>query len=58
MDTVLAYCETCQTEVEALGAYLGRDEDGDHQYELLTGNDWEASSHINDGHDLSVPQEG
>ncbi len=35
MDTLTAYCQTCDVEAEVFGYWIGHDEDGRDQWELV-----------------------
>lgn len=52
---VLFYCEDCKTHIEVVADYLGRDEDGLSEYEILHGAGPEDDRHIDARHDLSLP---
>lgn len=52
--TITVRCEDCDTDIEAIAVWIGHDEDGFDDYELLQGADTDDDTHIADRHDLSI----
>lgn len=51
--TITLHCEDCHTDIEAIAVWVGHDEDGWDDYEVLHGADPADDIHIDNYHDLS-----
>lgn len=55
MTDLILWCEDCNTSVEVVATFLGPDEDGREQYEIIQGAEPADDRHIDAKHDLSLP---